>query len=160
LRSWRCLLAMALVVALACGKNAEEERLDEARAICEALVGQTVADAKPQLGQIDALPSQYSLPRACFADLAAWNDRDTCPYDGTTEICTRGGWNFWTTDPDLCDGAGCVMQPDGFCRPVRCWYGCVIRYRLDALVPSEDPTIGLTICASRWVSRQQNPPAG
>lgn len=146
---------------LACGKNAEEERLEKARAICDSLVGQTLADGIAQLGQLHVTPGPWSIPAACLSDLTPWNERDTCAYDGTTEICTGGGWNFWSNDPDLCDGAGCVMQPDGFCTPVRCWYGCVIRYAADDVVPSEDAAVrnAVPICASRFMSGERNPPA-
>jgi hypothetical protein len=159
LRSWRCLLAMALVAALACGKNAEEERFDEVRAICDSLVGRTVGDAVEQLGQLDGFPGPW-ISGACVADLTAWSASDTCAYDGATAVCDGGGWNFWSNDPDLCSGAGCVMQPDGSCTPVRCWFGCVIRYAAEDVVPSEDRAVrdATPICASRFVSRQQNPP--
>ena len=154
-------LAAALLLALACGPSAQEEAFDRLRTACDALVGKTLAEATAELGQLDARPGPWSIPESCFADLEPWNGRDTCAYDGTTEICTGGGWNRWSSDPDLCDGAGCVVQPDGTCRPVRCWFGCVIRYAADDVVPSEDPAIrdATPICASRFVSGQQNPPA-
>jgi hypothetical protein len=160
LRSCPCVVLTLVTLAVACGKNAEEERFDEARAICNALVGQTFGEAKAQLGQLDALTSPISIPKACLSDLTQWNSRDTCPYDGVTEICDGSGWNFWSNDPDLCDGAGCVFQPDGYCKPVRCWYGCLVRYAADDVVPSDDPAIrdATRICASRFVSRQLNPP--
>jgi hypothetical protein len=157
--SSRCLLSIALVAALSCGKNAEEERFDEVRAICDSLVGQTVGQAVERLGQLDGYPGPW-VEGACVADLTAWNARDTCAYDGATDVCDGGGWNFWSNDPDRCSGAGCVMQPDGFCRPVRCWFGCLIRYAAGDVTPSEDPAVrdATPICASRFVSREQNPP--
>lgn len=154
------LLVAAAVAAIACGKNAEERRFERVRSVCESLVGRTIADAEPDLGWVDVLGTP-GAPGACATDLTAWNDRDTCAYDAATLNC-QGGWSEWATDPGLCDAGGCTPQPDGSCKPVRCWYGCLVRYAASDLVAPEDhaATGAIPICASRFVSGQPNPPAG
>lgn len=149
------LAAAALVAAAACGKNAEERRMERVRTVCESLVGRTIADAEPDLGWISILGSP-SAPGACGTELTAWNDRDTCPYDGQTVLCV-GGWNYQTTDPDLCDAGGCVPQPDGTCKPGRCWYACLVRYTA-ADVMAHAPDNAIPVCASRFLSGQPYPP--
>jgi len=132
----RCVLA-ALLLAAACGKSKEEQRMDAFKANCLAANGETIGTAVQSFSLNPGILCQDPNP----PHLAG----STCPY-GTSQFICRGFFVSYANDPGLCG-----PPPFG-----GCWYFCEFHF------PGNVGDIGVgsdvVICGTRFVSGQPLPP--
>ena len=131
---WPGAAAAVLVVASACGRNAEEMRFDAMQATCNGLAAgtTTLAEATKQFGFTGALlcPTQPLTPMKVG---------DNCPY--STQFNCKGYWASVSADPSRCN------QLVG-----GCYYWCEVRFPgAPGAVNVPDTTV---ICGSWFVSGQ------
>jgi hypothetical protein len=126
--------AALLLAAPACGRSAEEMRLDAMRATCQALAAgtATLAEANQHFGFAGAFlcPAQQ---------LTRMKAGDQCAYD--SQFICKGYWASVSSDPSLCN------LPIG-----GCWYWCEVRFPgAPGSTTIPNPTV---VCGARFVSGQ------
>jgi hypothetical protein len=131
-------LALVTVLGIACGKSKEAQAFDQVRAMCQGIVGTTLASAEFTLNSgYQYFAYQCPAPPNLFTPIGG-----TCPDQSEADPECKVYWYWLPNDPSLCNPStgGCCFICEG-------------RF-MKSSIPATGSPGDATMCSVRWLSGQ------